>query len=210
MKPGTELSPDESEKLLKDVLATMTTGHVVVSQIPAESPLPEGERVMAIEVEGEFVADSFHIEAGEAYRARTGYRVTDYRVAGTFDGDPVEWVLHEEETYLKESGRWTSGGAVPVLGQDLPSPVTTLDFRLSIVHVLTTTYVGTETIDGVRADRYELSDEFEGQDPAMANRTHLYLDPSGRPIRIEQDAPGYYTSTMDIEAHGEPVSIEAP
>lgn len=210
LKPGTELSAAQTDKLLQDALATMPTGHVVVSQTPAATPLPDGERYLAVEVEGDLIAESRRREAGEALGARTAYRVTGYRVAGTFDGDPIELVLHDGKTYLHREGEWSSDGDAVLLAQQMPNPVSALDFKLDPDPLAITTYVGKETIGGVLTDHYETSAEFKDQNPRFVHTDHLYLDGDGRLVRVRSEAPVYGTVTMDISAHGEPVTITRP
>lgn len=210
LKPGNELSAAQADELLQDALATMPTGHVVVSQIPAATPPPDGERYLAVEVEGDLIAESWRREAGEALGARTAYRVTGYRVAGTFDGDSVELVLHDGETYLHREGEWSSDGDAMLLAQQMPNPVSALDFKLDPDPLAATTYVGKETIAGVLTDHYKISAEFEGQSPEFVRTDHLYLDGAGRLVRIRSEALLYGSVTMDISAHGEPVTITRP
>ncbi|WP_431504131.1 hypothetical protein [Nocardioides sp.] len=210
LKPGTELSVAQADKLLQEALAAMPTGHVVVSQTPAATPPPDGDHYLGIEIEGDLVAESWHREAGEALGARTAYRVTGYRVAGTFDGDPVELVLQDGETYLHREGEWSSDGDARLLAQQMPNPVSALDFKLDPDPLATTTYVGKETIGGVLTDHYKNSAELEGQSPRFVRTDHLYLDGDGRLVRIRSEAPVYGTVTMDITAHGEPVTITRP
>lgn len=209
-EPGTELSAAQADELLQNALATMPTGHVVVSQTPAATPLPDGERYLAVEVEGDLIAESWHREAGEALGARTAYRVTGYRVAGTVDGDPVELVLHDGKTYLQREGEWSSDGDAMLLAQQMPNPVSALDFKLDPDPLAATTYVGKETIAGVLTDHYRISAEFEGQSPQSVHTDHLYLDGDGRLVRVRTEAPAYGTVTMDVSAHGEPVTITRP
>ncbi|MGF1646216.1 MAG: hypothetical protein ACFCVF_04785 [Kineosporiaceae bacterium] len=196
------------------------TGELVPGEEFAERVLAAVTAAGGVRITLESVLDGSTVSSEGLVQFSDPYRADLTTTVDSEQGDLVSriLVLSPTEAYVRlpETGGWipiSSGdelGMTGAFGTEYVSPESTWqawgtsgDFEI----------VGTETVDGVEATRYRLTDVAgaAGTSPGLES-VEVWVGPGDLPVRTELTVsdPALATVTVDYREWGEPVTVQAP